>query len=1093
MRKHLIFPFVVALCFIITGSLFSQTSRGMKIKVHTAAGQEIQLYEDSYALVIGNGNYTSGWWDPLDGALTDVEEVRVALEEHGFHVTLKKDLTKAKFDRAFAEFVLESGADVNNRLLFYYAGHGYTRESATGEDFGYLVMVDAPAPEDKVGFELESIPMESLVTQAEKILAKHALFIFDSCFSGTILNMRDRLIPPESISDRIKYPVRQFITAGRAGEVVPDHSDFKQAFLDLIEGREREPFQDGYITGEELGFYLKNQVPVYNPAQHPQYGKIRNPKLDKGDFVFVLPKEEVLPTVATLTVTSIPSGASVYIDGDLIGQTPLRDYKIDTGSQREKQIEVRLELSGYKNRVAQLTLRGGQQMPWDVRLEKFIPRTGTLTVTSTPSGADIYVDNTWIGKTPLTSYEVDTGVRYEKQVTVGLVLSGYKNHVAQLTLRGGQHTPMDVHLEKFIPRTGTLTVTSIPSGASVYIDGDLIGQTPLRDYEIDTGSQREKQIKVRLELSGYKNRVAQLTLRGGQHTPLDVRLEKSIPRTGTLAATSTPSGASVYVDGDLIGQTPLQDYEIDTGSQREKQVEVRLELSGYKSHVAKLTLRGGQQTPLDVRLEQLIPRTGTLTVTSTPSGASVYIDGDLIGQTPLHDYEIDTGSQREKQVEIRLELSGYKNRVAQLTLRGGQHTPLDVRLEQFIPQTGTLTVTSTPNGADIYVNNVWIGNTPLTNYEVDTGAQHEKQVTVGLVLSGYKNHVSLLTLKGGQHTPLDVRLEKFIPRTGTLMVTSTPSGASVYIDGDLIGQTPLHDYEIDTGSQREKQIEVRLELSGYKNRVAQLTLRGGQQTPLEVRLEKIPAPLDSAAPEDMVLIPEGKFQMGSSALGERPVHTVYVDAFYMDAHEVTNAQYKEFVDANPRWGKYLIPRKYHDGNYLKYWNMNGYPIGKGNHPVTYVSWYGAMAYAQWAGKRLPTEAEWEKAARGDLVGRKYPWGDVIDRDKANYDNNDTTPVGSYQSNGYGLYDMTGNVWEWCLDEYRVDYYETSPLRNPVAGANSIARVANNFTNVNKNPRVLRGGSWASNPMLLRASSRSRNGPSVTDIDLGFRCVRTVSP
>ena len=171
--------------------------------------------------------------------------------------------------------------------------------------------------------------------------------------------------------------MRQFITAGRAGEIVPDHSDFKQAFLDLVEGRAREPFPDGYITGEELGFYLKNQVPVYNPAQHPQYGKIRNPKLDKGDFVFVLPKAEAwtppptdLSTVATLTVTSTPSGADIYVDGVRIGKTPLTGYKVGTGVKREKQVEVGLEFSGYKSRVAKLTLKGGQSTPWEVRLEK---------------------------------------------------------------------------------------------------------------------------------------------------------------------------------------------------------------------------------------------------------------------------------------------------------------------------------------------------------------------------------------------------------------------------------------------------------------------------------------------------------------------------------------------------------------------------------------------------------------------------------------------------------------------------------------------------------------------------------------------------
>ena len=418
MTKHLIFQCVglFFFCLIIIGDLFSQTDRGMKtLTVRTTAGKEIELYKGSYALVVGNGTYTNGW-DPLEGALKDVKEVETVLKKHGFHVTLKTDLTKTEFDRAFAEFVLKSGEDANNRLLFYYAGHGYTRKGATGEDFGYLVMVDAPTPEvDKIGFELKSIPMESLVTQSEKILARHVLFIFDSCFSGTILNARDRLRRPESISDSIKYRVRQFITAGRAGEIVPDHSDFKQAFLDLIEGRGHEPFPDGYITGEELGFYLKNQVPVYNPTQHPQYGKIRNPNLDKGDFVFVLPKEEAwTPPPAYLRVTSTPSGADIYADNAWIGKTPLTSHEVDIGVRHEKQVMVVLQLSGYKRPVAQLTLRSGQQTPWNVRLEKSISRTGALTVTSTPSGASVYIDADFIGTTPLSDYEIDTGAAREK-------------------------------------------------------------------------------------------------------------------------------------------------------------------------------------------------------------------------------------------------------------------------------------------------------------------------------------------------------------------------------------------------------------------------------------------------------------------------------------------------------------------------------------------------------------------------------------------------------------------------------------------------------------------------------------------------------
>lgn len=265
---------------------FPFTPRGVKVTVRIEQGVPIRLYEGSYALVIGNAEYTRGW-DPIPGAVSDAREVAEALERNGFKVTLHTNLSKNEFDKVFRTFCKKYGSDKENRLLFYYAGHGYTEKLATGEDLGYLVMTDAPVPEsDPVGFDLASVDMVSIVTQAKKIHARHVLFVFDSCFSGSILNLRDR-VTPEAISENIRYPVRQFITSGRADEPVPDYSVFKQAFLDLIEGRDKEPIPDGYITGEELGLYLKNKVPEYNSSQHPQYGKIRDPSLDKGDFVFV--------------------------------------------------------------------------------------------------------------------------------------------------------------------------------------------------------------------------------------------------------------------------------------------------------------------------------------------------------------------------------------------------------------------------------------------------------------------------------------------------------------------------------------------------------------------------------------------------------------------------------------------------------------------------------------------------------------------------------------------------------------------------------------------------------------------------------------
>ena len=249
---------------------------------------------------------------------------------------------------------------------------------------------------------------------------------------------------------------------------------------------------------------------------------------------------------------------------------------------------------------------------------------------------------------------------------------------------------------------------------------------------------------------------------------------------------------------------------------------------------------------------------------------------------------------------------------------------------------------------------------------------------------------------------------------------------------------------------------------------------------------------------NMVLIPTGEFQMGNNGSfdmhdpqkDESPVHTIYVNAFYMDKYEVTNADFKKFLDANPEWQK---GNKFQDDKiYLSSWTGNNYPEGQGNHPVN-VNWYAAMVYAKWSGKRLPTEAEWEKAARGGLKNELYPWGSSINPSMANYEvNSGTVPVGSYSLNAYGLYDMAGNVEEWCLDEYQSDFYKVSPDRNPIAGADSITDMIKNYKDV-KSPRVLRGGAWVFGPNQVRVSYRYKQPPEECNRSIGFRCVKPVKP
>lgn len=238
--------------------------------------------------------------------------------------------------------------------------------------------------------------------------------------------------------------------------------------------------------------------------------------------------------------------------------------------------------------------------------------------------------------------------------------------------------------------------------------------------------------------------------------------------------------------------------------------------------------------------------------------------------------------------------------------------------------------------------------------------------------------------------------------------------------------------------------------------------------------------------KEMVLVPAGEFLMGSSDLElevflrthpswklewldiEQPQHRVTLDDFYIDKTEVTNAEYKRFVDATG----HPPPR---------HWENGEIPAGQENYPVVNVHLPDdAQAYAAWAGKRVPTEAEWEKAARG-TDGRIYPWGNDWDPEKANVlgsKYNGPAPVGSYPEGAspYGALDMAGNVWEWCSDWYAADYYVSSPLRNPQGPSEG------DF-------RVVRGGSWFDPPEYARCAFRYGLYPRRLFPIRGFRCVQ----
>ena len=261
-------------------------SKGIKVVIKDRSGREVGLYKGSHALLIGVSRYTAGW-PSLESVPGEIDRIETALKIQSFHVEKVLNPTSDQLSTAFENFIDRYGFDRDNRLLFFFSGHGHTRKEGKK---GYLVPTDAPDPRsDDKGFVRKALGMGQVLTWARRIEAKHALFVFDSCFSGTIFRAKALPKHPPHISDITSRSVRQFISAGSAGEEVPAQSVFVPSFIRALRG-EADLDGDGYVTGTELGMYLHKKVLSYETGQTPQYGKIRDPDLDEGDFVFQLGK-----------------------------------------------------------------------------------------------------------------------------------------------------------------------------------------------------------------------------------------------------------------------------------------------------------------------------------------------------------------------------------------------------------------------------------------------------------------------------------------------------------------------------------------------------------------------------------------------------------------------------------------------------------------------------------------------------------------------------------------------------------------------------------------------------------------------------------
>ena len=395
MKRSVVFGLVtMALLIFLSVSASGASTRGIRVKAksRTGAVKEIRLYSDYYALVIGCGAYKSGW-PFLPNAAKDAREVAKLLRGKGWKVDLLENPDSRKLRKVLNTLVAKVGRKKDRAVFIWYSGHGYTLQEADGTPLGYIVPVDAPLPDrDLVGFMEKAVNMRYMETVSKGILSRHVLMVFDSCFSGAIFAL-NRAAPSPYIWEKLVKPVREYITAGSENEVVPDRSVFKECFLRGIGDGDADLNGDGYVTGEELGAYLQEKVVNYSRgAQHPQYGKINNPKLDEGDFVIlaggsVMVEKPSEAQKGLMRIKSDPSGAKVWVNGSYKGTTPLTLTSLSGGSYW-----VKVKKEGYVSQGKEVKISPGRTVSAIFFLDE-VEGKGRLYVETDPRDASVRILN----------------------------------------------------------------------------------------------------------------------------------------------------------------------------------------------------------------------------------------------------------------------------------------------------------------------------------------------------------------------------------------------------------------------------------------------------------------------------------------------------------------------------------------------------------------------------------------------------------------------------------------------------------------------------------------------------------------------------
>lgn len=521
-----------------------------------------------------------------------------------------------------------------------------------------------------------------------------------------------------------------------------------------------------------------------------------------------------------------------------------------------------------------------------------------------------------------------------------------------------------------------------------------------------------------------------------------------------LIINSTPKDAVKYIDGIVRGKG--NSFMVNPGEHT-----IRISKEGYTVSIAKFKIVSN--TSLNVKLTK--PQPTAVRIVSKPAGANIFIDNLFQGKT---NKSLITNSGVHL---LRLILDGYPNIEEEIEIKPNQRNHFTFDFNKI--KTGFLIVKATPRNTKVHVaGKAYKANTKI---KLPKGKQ-----TVTFTHDKYDERTEVIEILENKIVSRVINLKKSTNNSNKKSVSKFPELNLTKQDYDFLkkdNKATLDFYNLNF-SDEDKVTQNKKKEEKFENPKEKTS------KPQKASTQPVATSNTNRNFIDMVNVTGGRFQMGCNDgdSDESPMHTVMISSFKMSKHEISNSQYCKFLNtikANGNISRWIMLEK----SKIKLTNGVYAPDqGFENHPVIFVSYYGAMAFCQWIGGRLPYEAEWEYAAVGGEHGAKTKYsGSPNINDVAWYHKNSpqqTREVMKKIPNMLGIFDMSGNVWEWCYDGYDRNYYKNSESYNPRGPKD-------------KENKVIRGGSWQSFPYYTRVTARNQSNPSTQNNSTGFRVVMDV--